>query len=124
LKKKKLTSNNLIMEFKGTKGTWYIEFMVGETIKDELPDFWVKSNHNDVVNYGTDILSEDYGEQNGYPKQQRYADAQLIAAAPELLEALISAVDEFTGTIEMSDAGTSNPVWIQMNEAINKALGK
>lgn len=66
-------------DFKGTPGQWYIQ---------KFPDgsmFWVKSDHNPVVHYGTDILAEDFGDHNGYPEAQRMADAQLIANAPQLL---------------------------------------
>ena len=66
-----------------TPGDWYIQFMNRD---DEESDFWVKSDENPVVHYGTDIMAEDYGEHNGYPREQRLADAKLIAASPKMYE--------------------------------------
>ena len=66
-------------EFKGTPFPWRIEFM-GDG------DFWVKSDYNSTTYYGTDILADDYGEHNGYTRDQRMADASLISKSPELLE--------------------------------------
>jgi hypothetical protein len=74
------------MEFKGTPGPWRIQFMDPEN--PEESDFWVKSDHNPVVHYGTDIMAEDFGEHNGYPREQRLADAHLIAASQDLLQML------------------------------------
>ena len=61
-----------------TKGEWYVKFM---QIGDGDSDFWVKSPVNPKVYYGTDIMGEDYGDHNGYPREQRLADAKLIADA-------------------------------------------
>ena len=77
------------METKHTPAPWYIQFM-NETDPDS--DFWVKSDYNKVVHYGTDIMQDDYGEHNGYPREQRLADARLIAAAPELFQKLYQVV--------------------------------
>lgn len=61
-----------------TKGEWYVKFMHPD---EEDSDFWVKSDVNSKVHYGTDIMAEDYGEHDGYPREQRLADAALIADA-------------------------------------------
>jgi hypothetical protein len=71
-------------KFKGTQGKWYIQFM-GDDPKE---DFWVKSDVNDVVHYGTDIMAEDFGPQNGYTREQRMADAKAIAQVPEMVKLL------------------------------------
>ena len=75
---------------KHTKAPWYVKFMHED---DPDSDFWVKSDENPKVSYGTDIMADDYGEHNGYPREQRLADAKLIAAAPEMLEAMQEFVD-------------------------------
>ncbi len=41
-------------EFKGTKGKWEIKYMPDQS------DFWVNSDYNEVVDYGTDIMCDDY----------------------------------------------------------------
>lgn len=57
-------------------------------MEEDCPESgFVKSDHNDVVDYGTDILCDDHGDHNGYPDEQYIADLKLVAAAPELLEA-------------------------------------
>ena len=71
---------------KHTKGEWVIQFM--DPDNKEKSDFWVKSFENEVTSYGTDIMADDYGEHVGYVREQRLADAKLIAAAPKMLKAL------------------------------------
>lgn len=80
-------------QFKITPGPWRIQFMPGESLDDGFPTFWVKSDQNNVSGYGTDILADDYGEHNGYPKEQRYADAILVSAAPDMLELFQELID-------------------------------
>lgn len=101
--------------FKGTPGPWYIQFMGDD--EDLSNDFWIKSDHNKVVNYGTYILCDDYGEHNGYTAEQRYNDGKLIAAAPELLEACIKMIEYY------ENGKTSNGISC-IEKAISKALGK
>jgi hypothetical protein len=45
-------------------------------------------------------MADDYGDHVGYPREQRLADAKLIAAAPELLSALIELKDLMQGVID------------------------
>ena len=78
------------MNTKHTQGEWYIQFM---DKNDPNSDFWIKSDTNPVVHYGTDIMCEDYGEHNGYPREQRMADAKLRKAAPELLRLAYAVVN-------------------------------
>ena len=80
-----------------TPGKWRIAFMEPN---DPESDFWVKSDSNDVVPYGTDILCEYYGEHNGYPREQRLADAELVASAPESHKANLLSLEVFS-EIEM-----------------------
>lgn len=70
--------------WKGTKGEWRIAFMSG--LPEDEADFWVKSDVNEVVHYGTDIMQDDFGDHNGYPRQQRMEDAKLIADAGNTIQ--------------------------------------
>lgn len=74
-------------KFKGTPGPWLVRHMPGEG-DDQLRSFWVHSDHNKVVHYGTEILQDDFSPENGYPHEQRLADAQAIAHVPEMIDAL------------------------------------
>jgi hypothetical protein len=102
-------------DFKHTPGPWKIRFMGSGAIED---GFFVeaKNNNKPELGYGIEIMMEDAGDHNGYPLEQRLADAKLIAAAPELLEALIAAkkLAEFQG---LETTETYNII----NSAITKA---
>lgn len=76
------------MKTKHTPAPWNIRYF---DINDKHRGFFVKAKKNNIPQlvYGIEIMMEDFGEHNGYPLEQREADAKLIAAAPELLEALI-----------------------------------
>ena len=78
-------------EAKHTPGEWKVRFF---RPSDPESDFFVEANNNNMpqLGYGIEILQDDYGDHNGYPREQRLADAKLIAAAPDLLKALKYAV--------------------------------
>jgi hypothetical protein len=80
-------------DFKHTPGPWKIRFMGSGAIED---GFFVeaKNNNKPELGYGIEIMMEDAGDHNGYPLEQRLADAKLIAAAPELLEALQNLINK------------------------------
>lgn len=71
-------------EKKHTPGPWNIRFF-----RDAEPSmgFFVQAANNNMPNigYGIEIMQEDFGDHNGYPLEQRLADAILIAGAPDLL---------------------------------------
>lgn len=80
------------MNFKGTKGEWYVRYMSHTGIEDKHCDMFVeaiepKSNIGKI-----EIMMEDFGEHSGYPREQKLADAKLIAHAPKLLSALQDAI--------------------------------
>jgi len=110
-------------EFKGTKGEWNVRFMNGKDDGD--CDFFVHAP-NKKLSYGTEIMMDDFGEHNGYPRSEKLSDAHLIAAAPDLLEALMLS-QNFLKTIqpmlsESKDWSSTIKAGIESNQnAINKA---
>lgn len=54
--------------------------------------FFVEADLPNAVENGhyprVEVMQEDYGDHNGYTKEIREADAELIVDAPKLLEAL------------------------------------
>jgi len=102
---------------KHTEGPWRIQFMAD----DETEDFWVKSDFNEVTGYGTDILCDDFGNHVGYTREQRLADAKLIAAAPDMLEALKDAKSFIFNIQAPVHEGTIEDLRSKINDAISKA---
>lgn len=84
------------MSTKHTPGPWKVRFMNPK--EPEESDFFVEAKNNNMpeLGYGIDILGDDYGTHNGYPREQRLADAKLIAASPETL----SKFQKLTGIVE------------------------
>lgn len=76
------------MKDKHTPTPWKVRFFGGKDDGENM--FFVEAinNNKPELGYGIEILQEDFGEHNGYPREQRLADAKLIAAAPEMLAAL------------------------------------
>ena len=97
------------MEFKGTKGEWKVEQETGYDC--------------DVVYEGGEICW--LGLSDASHKEQK-ANAKLIAAAPELLKALIFLKQEYEKLVDCGDCGNWNPrqdnCIVLAKEAINKAL--
>ena len=96
-------------KFKGTKGEWKVSV-------EENTNGWVYVNYSDgsaTVRTEDFIKDEkDYGKLDLLTKT--IANAKLIAAAPELLEALQN--------IENDNGSIPATIWKLRNEAINKAL--
>lgn len=109
---------------KHTPGEWKVRFMGGPD--DGENDFFVeaKNNNKPELGYGIEILGDDYGDHNGYPREQRLADAQLIACAPEMLEALKEVWTTYQYDLNVADEGSlANITLIKVKNAIAKAEG-
>lgn len=98
-------------EFKGTPGPW-------ETDRNNVHSGQIATIHHCVGNDWVEIWSTDWPD----TEEKQEANAMLISAAPELLEALISARKELE-SYEQERTGEeyNNPA---INAAINKALGR
>ena len=105
------------MNTKHTPAPWKVRFF-----DEQYPDFGffveAKNNNDPKSAYGIEILQDDFGDHNGYPTEQRLADAKLIAASPELLEAL-SKVKNVLGTLTNNHC--SPELMYIVNNAIKKA---
>ena len=81
-------------EFKGTKGVWKL-----------IDVTWL--NNSNVFTHTVSVDGSEISVCNsfGETKEEAEANAKLIAASPELLDFLISSVDEIreVGLINMSD---------------------
>ena len=98
------------MKFKGTKGNWRVRNGNGL--------LFVESPKEDLgTPYGQEILADDY-----FNEDEKIHDCNLVAAAPELLEALQAMLSRF----KHSDEGMVKAEYVKrMAEvAILKALGK
>lgn len=98
------TEPEITEKFKGTPGQWRVE-------SDEWGDYIVSDDPN-PPHHGTVICGMDN------ENQEIERDARLIAAAPELLEALQKVVRFHKAGLHLSD-----PLIKYVYPAINKALG-
>ena len=89
------------METKHTKGEWALRNPIAEY--NAYSNMWCCA-----IQYGEDIGQMIFGK----TKEEAEANAKLIAAAPELLEALIEVV-------RISDR--KHDAWDKAKQAINKA---
>ena len=99
-------------EFKGTPGPWYA------VKNDHYLDIKVADGKYDQAFASTHANAE-----MGMTKKTEEANAQLIAAAPELLEALQDALSEIEDRcLDSGFDSNTYPVVIKIKDAINKAL--
>lgn len=98
-------------EFKGTKGIWYMLF-----VEFENYDILCVAREDTVISQLT---------LGGKATEEMKANAHLIAAAPDLLEALLSLMDGVANLPPLvAIEGVLKTEWEQGLKAINKALGK
>lgn len=94
-------------EFKGTKGLWKIDPL----------------NEISIIDCSGDNMSQLVCQTNGkWDRKEKLANAKLIAAAPELLEALEEAkiqIEYLHG--KFKETGSGNAVLSRMEQAIKKA---
>ena len=90
-------------EFKGTKGRWEAKYKIGCDI-------------NIRIKQDETIIADGYSFASGIPNEEAEANAKLIAAAPELLDALQGIMFRF------ADLDYHSEEVINAKSAINKAL--
>lgn len=98
------------MEFKHTPAPWNVfegQYVVNPGIDSE---------HRTIIVWGNE------GEECGIlgVGEEQQANANLIASAPELLEALIELQDFSTRKIS---GNNNNPIWLKVANVISKATG-
>lgn len=92
------------MEKKFTPGNWKVGKFDSTVISDETPEKYIgASGYNDIDYYGGFLIAESISNH----------DANLIAAAPDMLEALLS--------IENDNNQIPAAIWEMRNKAIAKA---
>jgi len=77
--------------------------------REHTPGPWRVKNTSEVVHGDTILIADAYGQY-----EQREANAKLMAAAPDMLEALQN--------VENDDGSIHDPIWKMIKNAIKKAI--
>lgn len=105
-------------EFKGTQGEWNVAINGNSVLPDNL---FVNAPVREEYGRGRSAICNLYLSNNAVKCiTEAKANAQLIAAAPDLLKALQQA----KVVLSSYNTDTSIDAWVNANEAIKKALGK
>lgn len=107
--------------WKVTKGSWYIEKKLD--YKHQQDVYAIGSKHND------EVLNEEFiTVWTWMIEEEAEANAQLIASAPDLLEALQEMMKVYKEIADSGDCGwwkaEEQDEFIKAQKAINKAIGK
>lgn len=104
-------------DWKGTKGSW--EFCIAQSNKHTYIRTHVKTDESCVpeIIYEHRLTDEQCINEKCGCIEKEISNAKLIAAAPDLLEALQLVLEEV-------EWGQMSPTRKKVHKAINKALGK
>lgn len=101
-------------EFKGTPGPW-------KCLREEANKHYIRVSGTKVGERFAvaNVLTPTYDDIHEREAKETRANAQLISAAPELLQALQNMVESY-----QYEASPDNPALLQAHAAIAKALGE
>jgi hypothetical protein len=106
--------------YKFTPGPWTVRYFQKDNPNS---DFFVEAKNNNMpeLGYGIEIMGDDYGDHNGYPREQRQSDAQLISQAPNLIKALEEARAALIMTSLIDKSSVSKKALRTVEQAIKDA---
>ena len=115
-----------MQEFKGTPGKW--SFSHGSASDDNVACIEINSSESLHEIAYLQSTPESIGKYEQTSFDKTIANAHLIAAAPDVLDALQSLFDNYKQLADSGDAGNwrleDEPAGKKALHAINKALGK
>lgn len=116
--------NVMTKEFKGTKGEWRVYEYDDTVVVSDIEHNGMVTEVHTPDKYCNHLAYCHDGTHWGEDIEVAKANAQLIAAAPDLLEALLSLMDGVANLPPLvAIDGVLKTEWEQGLKAINKALG-